>query len=31
MSQKVIPQEAIPDEGGFTVSIEGQDLSLIHI
>lgn len=30
MSQKVIPQEAIPDEGGFTVSIEGKDYLVMN-
>lgn len=30
MSNKVIPQEAIPDEGGFTLSIEGKDYLVMN-
>ena len=30
MSNKVIPLEAIPDEGGFTVSIEGKDYLVMN-
>ncbi len=30
MTQKVIPPEAIPDEGGFSVSIEGKDYLVMN-
>ena len=30
MSKKVIPQEAIPDQGGFTVNIEGKEYLVMN-
>jgi uncharacterized OB-fold protein len=30
MSKKVIPPEAVPDEGGYTVSIEGKDYLVMN-
>lgn len=30
MSKKVIPQEAIPDQGGFTVKIEGKEYLVMN-